>query len=83
MVNKSSFFAEVVESFLTYYKAQCWEPRSVPMYGELVMLEQADLVLYALVNQSFTCADDAVFAVRRIKKPKKSLSATSRMFLRF
>lgn len=73
MNNKSNFFAEIVESFLTHYKAQCWQPRALPGFGSLVVIEQDDLVVYALVNQSFTCADDAVFAVRAYQKTEEEL----------
>lgn len=73
MDNKPVFFAEVIESCLTYFKAQCWDYAYVPPFGSLVVIEQDGLAFYALVHQSFTGTDNMVYAVQAYQKTEEEL----------
>lgn len=73
MENKPVFFAEVIESYLTHFKAQCWDYAYVPPYGSLAVIEQDGLAFYALVHQSFTGTDNMVYAVQAYQKTEEEL----------
>lgn len=64
-------FAEVVESSLTGYVAQCWEWDKAPVFGSLVMIRDEDRILFGLVHQVNTGSIDAIrtpFAYRKTQE---------------
>jgi hypothetical protein len=73
MSNKSVYFAEVIESYQAYYKAQSWDYSQIPAYGALVVAEYADIVCYGMVYQSFTGSDDAVHSIAAYQKTHDEL----------
>ncbi len=72
-MSKLISFAEVIESCLTHFRAQCWEYGQVPAYGSLVTVEQDELTFYALVHQSATTVADGSYAVQAYKKTEEEL----------
>jgi len=73
-MNKSNYFAEVTESFLTHYKAQSWEHHNVPAFGSVVIAEYQQIKQYALVYQSNTGSDDPVRQVYAYQKTQQELA---------
>ena len=63
----------MIESSLTHFKAQSWERSCVPPFGSLVVIEQTSFVFYALVHQSFTGTDGAIYAVQAYGKTEQEL----------
>ena len=73
MSDKSACFAEIVESCLTYYRAQSWDYACTPAHGSLVVAEQDGLVIYALVYHSQMGTDDSVRTVHAYQKTQEEL----------
>ena len=48
--NKHPFFAEVIESSLDHYTAQCWEWKQFPTFGSLVSIQDKELQVLGLVT---------------------------------
>lgn len=56
--NNKTYFAEIVESSATHFKAQCWQLGICPPSGSLVAVEMTGGVFFAMSSTIFTgCAD--------------------------
>ena len=73
MSDKLACFAEIIESYQTYYRAQSWDYTCTPAHGSLVVAEQDGAVVYALVYHSQTGTDDSVRTVHAYQKTQEEL----------
>lgn len=56
--NKSKFFAEIIESCLDNFLAQCWEWNAFPNFGSLVQIEEKEIIILGIVTQIQTGSMD-------------------------
>lgn len=57
-MNTPNYFAEIIQSYLTTAKAECWKWDVVPDFGSLVVIEQKDLRIIACVTSIETGSAD-------------------------
>lgn len=74
MDDKSNYFAEVVESSLTQYRAQSWDCTVMTPHGSIIAVEHNERVLYAVVYASTTGVDDPVRQVQAYQKTHQELA---------
>jgi len=68
-------FAEVIQSTLTSYTAQCWEWDNSPTFGSLVAVSQSDRTIYGLVTGVSTGSSDPMRTPFAYKKTEAQLRA--------
>ena len=73
MSSKLHSFAEIIESSLPRYKAQCWDSNKVPQYGSLVVVEQQDLIIYGIVYQVYVASDDPMRQIHSYQRTEEEL----------
>ncbi len=56
--NKHPFFAEVIESSLDHYTAQCWNWKQFPTFGSLVSIQDKELHILGIVTNIQTGSMD-------------------------
>lgn len=66
-------FAEIVESSLSTWKAQCWDWDNMPAYGSLVTVKTSSRTLYGLVYEIQTSSSDNARTVFTYKKSEEEL----------
>jgi len=71
--DKSSYFAEVIDSSLQSWKSQCWDLENSPAFGSFIAVDLGDKVVYGVVQQVFTGSDDPVRSVYAYKKTDEEL----------
>ncbi len=66
-------FAEVIESSLHNWRAQCWQWDIVPSYGSLLSITQGSRTLYGIVHAIATGPQDMQRTVFAYKKTEEEL----------
>lgn len=80
---KSSAFAEIMESSLQTFVAQCWEWDKTPQFGSLVTVEDGKRTIFALVYQIQTGSMDPVRYPFPYKKTHEELLAEQPQIFEF
>ena len=68
-------FAEVIESFLDSYLAQCWQWDDVPDFGSLVFTRRDKNTIFGIVTQIQTGSSDPIHYPFPYKKTEEELMA--------
>ncbi len=66
-------FAEVIESSLNTWHAQCWQWDNIPAYGSLVTIETDERVIFGLIHEIHTGSADSARTVFTYKKTEEEL----------
>ena len=74
-VHKPTSFAEVIESFLAHYTAQCWEWNSFPTFGALVQVVDGNKTVFGIVTDAQTGSIDPTRTPFAYKKTEAELQA--------
>lgn len=56
--NKKDFFAEIIESSLHEWKAQCWNLNKFPSFGSIVAIKSSNKTIFGIVSQIQTGSSD-------------------------
>ncbi|KKP29397.1 MAG: HerA-ATP synthase, barrel domain protein [candidate division TM6 bacterium GW2011_GWF2_30_66] len=54
----NNYFAEVIESSLQEWKAQCWDWNKLPSFGSIVTIKSGNKTIFGVVHQIQTGSDD-------------------------
>lgn len=57
-VHKPTSFAEIIESHLTHYTAQCWAWNAFPSFGSLVVVQDGTMTVFGIVTAAQTGSID-------------------------
>ena len=76
-------FAEVIESSLHSFLAQCWVWDDFPVYGSLVMVESGDMLLLGTVSELSTGSMDPMRYPFPYKKTEEELKAEQPQIFEF
>lgn len=82
-MNKTAAFAEIMESSLQTFVAQCWDWDKIPQFGSLVTVEDGKRTLFALVYQIQTGSSDPVRYPFPYKKTHEELLAEQPQIFEF
>lgn len=66
-------FAEIIESSLSTWRAQCWQWDVLPMYGSLVTITTSERTIFGLVHEIQTGSADSLRTVFTYKKTEEEL----------
>lgn len=66
-------FAEIIESSLSSWRAQCWQWDSIPAYGSIVTVKTNSRTLFGLVHDTSTASADTHRTVFTYKKTQEEL----------
>lgn len=83
MITKSAAFAEIMESSLQTFVAQCWQWDTMPQFGSLVTVEDGKRTIFALVYQIQTGSMDPVRYPFPYKKTHEELLAEQPQIFEF
>ena len=72
-MNQQKPFAEIIESSLSSWKAQCWHWDTMPSYGSLVTIKTAQRTLFGIVHEIHTGSTDSLRTVFTYKKTEDEL----------
>lgn len=59
-MKQETYFAEVIESSLNGWLAQCWQWDTFPSFGSLVIIEEKKRILFGIVHQVQTGSMDPI-----------------------
>lgn len=82
-MNKIAAFAEIMESSLQSFVAQCWQWDIMPQFGSLVTIEDGKRTIFALVHQIQTGSMDPVRYPFPYKKTHEELLAEQPQIFEF
>lgn len=83
MNDKSNYLAEIIDSTVGHFTAQCWQWNSVPVYGSLVCAEQGDTRWYGVVYRVHAGSDDPTRSVFAYQKTLDELQAEQPQIFEF
>lgn len=72
-MEKNTAFAEIIESSLSTWRAQCWQWDIIPSYGSLVTITTPERTLFGLVHEIHTGSADSLRTVFTYKKTEDEL----------
>ncbi len=72
---QDNFFAEVIESSLQGWLAQCWQWDNVPQFGSMVAIETKKRILFGVVYQMQTGSHDTMRVPFAYQKTEEELRA--------
>lgn len=80
---ENKLFAEVVESSLSIWRAQCWEWDKCPAFGSLVVIDNQEGQSYGLVFEIISGSKDPSRTVIAYKKSQEELKLTHPQIFEF
>lgn len=72
-MNLENSFAEIIESSLIQWKAECWNWDIVPCFGSLVTIKGDKRIIFGIVTQIETGSNDAIRVPFAYKKNEEEL----------
>lgn len=72
-MEKNKAFAEIIQSSLSTWRAQCWQWDVIPAYGELLTITTPERTVYGLVHEINTGSADSLRTVFTYKKTEEEL----------
>ncbi|MFA6262944.1 MAG: hypothetical protein WCW33_00460 [Candidatus Babeliales bacterium] len=78
-----SHFAEIIESHLDHYTAQCWQWDNFPIFGSLVMVEEATRTVLGVVSTVATGSIDPTRTPFPYQKTEAELKAEQPQIFEF
>jgi hypothetical protein len=79
----NDFFAEIVESNLQYFKAQCWQWDNFPKFGSLVQTQSNEKIIIGCVTQIETGSIDPMRSPFPYQKTEAELIAEQPQIFEF
>jgi hypothetical protein len=79
----SSHFAEIIESNLDHYTAQCWQWDNFPIFGSLVMVEESTRTILGVVSTVSTGSIDPTRTPFPYQKTEEELKAEQPQIFEF
>lgn len=76
-------FAEILESSLNSWRAQCWAWNNVPEFGQLVLAEQKNTTIYAIITSITTGPQDPLRTPFAYQKTQEELLAEQPQIFEF
>ncbi len=69
-------FAEIIESSLSTWRAQCWQWDIIPTYGSLLTITTPERTIFGLVHEIHTGSAASTKTVFTYKKTEDGLKAS-------
>jgi hypothetical protein len=82
-MNKSNCFAEVIESCLDHYTAQCWQWDNFPTFGNLVYTQDKTKRIFGLITHIQTGSNDPTRTPFPYQKTEEELKAQQPQIFEF
>lgn len=83
VMNKDICFAEVIESSIDHFTAQCWQWNRYPIFGSLVMIKDSEKTVFGIVSHIQTGSIDPTRSPFPYQKTEAELMAEQPQIFEF
>jgi hypothetical protein len=82
-MNKNTYFAEVIESSIDHFTAQCWQWNQYPTFGSLVVVQEQEKTIFGIVSHIQTGSIDPTRSPFPYQKTEAELMAEQPQIFEF